>query len=73
MVLVQRRLQQQDEEEVEEEEEESSGFRKAATCGFWVCGLLYNGSVSLSAYLGHVSHSWSCETTDMLRTKKREP
>lgn len=31
----------------------------------------YNGSVSLSAYLGHVSHYWGCETTDVLRTKKK--
>lgn len=35
--------------------------------GFW---RRYNGSVSLSAYLGHVSHYWGCETTDALRTKR---
>lgn len=28
-------------EEEEGEEEERARFREAATCGFWVCGLLY--------------------------------
>ena len=38
--------------------------------GFAGFCIRYNGSVSLSAYLGHVSHHWGCETTEMLRTKR---
>lgn len=37
--------------------------------GFAGFCIRYNGSVSLSADLGHVSHHWVCETTEMLRTK----
>lgn len=40
--------------------------------GFVGFCIRYNGSVSLSAYLGHVSHYWEGETTDVLRTKKKK-
>lgn len=40
--------------------------------GFVGFCIRYNGSVSLSAYSGHVSHHWGCETEDVLRTKKKK-
>lgn len=38
--------------------------------GFVGFCIRYNGSVSLSAYLGRGSHYWGCETEGVLRTKK---